>query len=42
MSLMIPMFLMSLRMRVLYALTILVDGPYMLVFSYAPKASHRD
>ena len=41
MSLMIPMFLMSLRMRVRYALTILTDGPYAL-FSYAPKASHQD
>ena len=32
MSLMIPMFLMSLRMRVLDALTILVDGPYARIF----------
>ena len=32
MSLMIPMFLMSLRMRVRYALTILTDGPYALFF----------
>ena len=32
MSLMIPMFLMSLRTRVLYALTILVDGPYARIF----------